>query len=174
MRGHSSLLLAVKCLYPLDEHRPVGRGVVRCVIASVDRRCGNLVGDQSRSHRWAVIESILPVWDDHHRRCGSNQRGYVFRTSDGGKSWEDLTANLPLAPVNDIILVDARLVVASDLGVFASDDGQSWSRVGSGLPTAPIMQLRLEPNSQKLFAATFGRGMFSLDLASKMESPAGE
>jgi len=103
-----------------------------------------------------------------------DQQGYVFRTSDGGKSWEDLTGDLPLAPVNDIILVDASLVVASDLGVFASDDGQSWFRAASGLPAAPVTQLRFEPNSRKLFAATFGRGMYSLDLASKTALPASE
>jgi photosystem II stability/assembly factor-like uncharacterized protein len=103
-----------------------------------------------------------------------DQQGYVFRTSDGGKSWEDLTGDLPLAPVNDIILIDASLMVASDLGVFASDDGQSWSRAGSGLPAAPITQLRFEPQSRKLFAATFGRGMYSLEVAAKTKSPAGE
>jgi len=103
-----------------------------------------------------------------------DQQGYVLRTSNGGKSWEDLTGDLPLAPVNDLILVDAALVVASDLGVFASDDGQSWFRAGSGLPAAPITELRFEPNSRKLFAATFGRGMYSLDVASKTASPASE
>ena len=103
-----------------------------------------------------------------------DQHGYLLRTSDGGKSWEDLTGDLPLAPVNDFILVDAVLVVASDLGVFASDDGQSWFRAASGLPAAPITQLRFEPNSRKLFAATFGRGMYSLDVASGTASPADE
>ncbi len=95
-----------------------------------------------------------------------NQNGYLFRTADGGPMWKDITGNLPLAPVNDIILVDATLVVASDLGVFASEDGgQTWSRAGSALPKAPVTQLRFEPGSRKLFAATFGRGMFSLDIA---------
>jgi hypothetical protein len=73
---------------------------------------------------------------------------------------------LPLAPVNDIIVVDASLVVASDLGVFATDDaGQTWYRAGRGLPAAAVSRLTFEPTSRRIFGATYGRGIYSLDLA---------
>lgn len=95
-----------------------------------------------------------------------DERAYVFRTNDGGASWQDITANLPLAPVNDIIAVDASLVVASDLGVFATDDeGLTWYRAGRGLPGAAVTDLAFEPNSRKIFGATYGRGVYTLDLA---------
>ena len=95
-----------------------------------------------------------------------DQRGYVFRTIDGGTTWQDITANLPLAPVNDIVIVGTALVVASDLGVFASDDGgQQWYRAGAGLPQAPITDLEFTAAAGKIFAATFGRGMYSLDIS---------
>jgi len=90
----------------------------------------------------------------------------VFRTIDGGTTWQDITANLPLAPVNDIVIVGTALVVASDLGVFASDDGgRQWYRAGAGLPQAPITDLEFTAAAGKIFAATFGRGMYSLDIS---------
>ncbi len=95
-----------------------------------------------------------------------DDKAYVFRTTDGGATWKDITANLPLAPVNDIIVVDASLVVASDLGVFATDDaGQTWYRAGRALPGSAVTHLAFEPTSRRIFAATYGRGIYSLDLA---------
>ena len=47
---------------------------------------------------------------------------HVFRTTTGGTSWQDISAGLPDAPVNDLVL-DPRnpavLYAASDVGVFA-------------------------------------------------------
>ena len=44
-------------------------------------------------------------------------------------------ANLPLAPVNDIVASGKLLFVATDLGVFRSGNGgQLWHRAGQGLP----------------------------------------
>lgn len=52
----------------------------------------------------------------------------LFRTTDGGLSWQDITSNLPIAPLNDVLIVNTSLLVASDLGVFATDDdGRMYS-----------------------------------------------
>jgi hypothetical protein len=86
---------------------------------------------------------------------------YVFKTTDGGKSWRDITFNLPKAPVNDINHVGKRLVVATDVGVFFLHNEQ-WLKYGSGLPLAPIFELRYHAPSHTLFAATFGRGIYKI------------
>ena len=96
-----------------------------------------------------------------------DQQGYVFRTTDGGITWQDITTNLPLAPVNDLLIVNASLVVASDVGVFASDDGGAeWFRAGTNLPQTPITGLASTASATKILASTFGRGMYELDLPS--------
>jgi len=95
-----------------------------------------------------------------------DQQGYVFRTTDGGLTWQDITSNLPLAPVTDLLLVNGSLVVASDVGVFASDDrGAGWFRAGDSLPLTPITGLAFTPCAGKILASTFGRGMYVLDLS---------
>jgi len=48
----------------------------------------------------------------------------------------------------------------------ASDGGhvkQQWQRLGNRLPNVPVTQLQRSP-SRKLMAATFGRGVWSLDV----------
>ena len=92
---------------------------------------------------------------------------YVLRSTDGGATWQDLSGNLPQAPVNDLILVNGRTYVATDLGVFTAVAGTSqWYQVGTGLPLAPVNDLRYNANSHTLFAGTFGRGVWSLVLSS--------
>ena len=96
---------------------------------------------------------------------GGNHTPYVLRSTDGGTTWQDLSGNLPQAPVNDLILVNGRTYVATDLGVFTAVAGTSqWYQVGSGLPLAPVNDLRYNAKSHTLFAGTFGRGVWSLVL----------
>jgi uncharacterized protein (TIGR03437 family) len=85
---------------------------------------------------------------------GENGRAYafgdfVYRSDDGGLSWENVTAehggsivgtglhDLAIAPGN----VD-EIVVAGDAGVFRSaDGGRSWSGLNDGLPNLPATRL---------------------------------
>lgn len=93
---------------------------------------------------------------------------HVFRTTNGGTSWQDISGNLPDAPVNDLVLDPrdrTRLLVASDVGVFASTDGgATWSHAGTGLAMVPVSDLDATNTgtSTVLTAATFGLGMFRL------------
>jgi hypothetical protein len=95
---------------------------------------------------------------------------HVFRTTTGGTAWQDISGDLPDAPVNDLVLDprDAGTVfVASDVGVFsATATGGSWSRVGDGLPAVPVADLEATPagTATVLTAATFGLGMYRTTL----------
>ena len=87
--------------------------------------------------------------------------GHVYRTSDGGVSWADVSGNLPDVPANSL-LVTARgaLVLGTDLGAVTSTDGGAhWQRIGANLPTSTVMQVLVGPDGQ-LYAATHGRGIW--------------
>ena len=89
---------------------------------------------------------------------------YILRTTDGGRNWSDITANLPTAPVNDVKVVHGAIVVATDVGVFFRPDGDGgWLRLGSGLPIAPAYELRLQKASDTLYVGTFGRSAWKID-----------
>jgi photosystem II stability/assembly factor-like uncharacterized protein len=90
---------------------------------------------------------------------------YVLRTSDGGVNWTDITGDLPKTPVNDVNVVGDALAVAGDLGVFLSVDlGRHWLKLGGDLPLAPVHELRWHAPTNSLYAATFGRGAWKVEL----------
>jgi hypothetical protein len=94
---------------------------------------------------------------------------HVFRTTDHGATWREISGDLPDAPVNAIV-VDPRqsstLYVGSDVGAFVSNDlGVSWAPLGTGLPDAPVSDLKFLPGPPAtLYAATYGRSNHSIEL----------
>jgi len=90
---------------------------------------------------------------------------YVLKTVDGGVSWTDVTGNLPQAPVNALALAGTSLVASTDMGVFLTTDaGATWLRVGRGLPRVPVLDIRYHQPTNRIYAATFGRGMWRVEL----------
>lgn len=94
---------------------------------------------------------------------------HVFKTTNYGQDWQDISGDLPEAPVNDIIIdpeMAQRLYIATDFGMFYSDnDGENWYSFGPNLPNVPIVDLTLHNNSRTLVAATYGRSMYTYDLS---------
>jgi photosystem II stability/assembly factor-like uncharacterized protein len=97
---------------------------------------------------------------------GTDTLGHVFRTTNGGASWTDISGNLPNIPVNDVLVdpdVPATLYVGTDLGVFIStDDGASWMTFQSGFPNVAVLGIKLHRPTRLLRASTHGRGMWDL------------
>jgi uncharacterized repeat protein (TIGR01451 family) len=103
--------------------------------------------------------------------------GHVFRTTDSGVTWKDISGNLPNIPVNAIV-VDPVLAntyyVATDIGVFRTRNaGGLWCVLGAGLPRVTVLGLTLHNPSRTLRAATHGRSMWDIhvpiaDLATTM------
>jgi ligand-binding sensor domain-containing protein len=73
--------------------------------------------------------------------------------------------DLPQAPVNDLVVVGSSLYVATDVGVFVSSNGGGkWRSAGRNLPNVPVTDIEYRATSNSLYAATFGRGMYMLQL----------
>ena len=92
--------------------------------------------------------------------------GHVFKTTDGGQSWTNISGNLPDSPVNSVILDPSyanTLYVGTDVGPFATfDGGVHWSALGTAFPIVSIWQLDLDPSHRLMAAGTHGRGAFSI------------
>jgi hypothetical protein len=92
--------------------------------------------------------------------------GHVFETFDGGKTWTDISGNLPDTPGDAVVIDGNRLVLATDTGVFTALDGggtgTSWSVLGTNLPNASVNDITLGPDGQTVYAATHGRGVWSI------------
>ncbi len=94
--------------------------------------------------------------------------GHVFKTTDAGASWTDISGNLPDNPVNSLVLDPSypnTLYAGTDVGGFVTfDGGANWSPLGSGMPTVAVDQIDMNPSqTPRLIAAgTHGRGAWAL------------
>ena len=104
---------------------------------------------------------------------GADTQGHVFRTTDAGASWTDISGNLPNIPVNDLTIdpdLPDTLYIATDAGVMAtSNRGATWSTLGNGLPNVVVESLVLHRPSRILRAATHGRSVW--DIAVPLSTP---
>jgi hypothetical protein len=96
--------------------------------------------------------------------------GHVWKTTDGGSTWANITHNLPDAPVTGLVTYPitggSALVVGTDVGVFLStNNGASWSMLQNGLPNAGIDQIFTDKALTTLFVATHGRGVWKMPIA---------
>jgi photosystem II stability/assembly factor-like uncharacterized protein len=91
--------------------------------------------------------------------------GHVFRTSDAGRSWIDISANLPDAPVNAVVMspcLGGLTYIGTDLGVFRSNGSGAWTPFNDGFPNVAVFDLAYSRTTGLLVAATHGRGMLAI------------
>ena len=94
----------------------------------------------------------------------SNQ---VFRTTNSGANWTDITGNLQaLNPgtLRSVEFMTGTLLVGTDNGVFSTTGPAftTWSVLGTGLPNAPVLSLDYNATDDVLSAGTMGRGTWRL------------
>jgi hypothetical protein len=124
--------------------------------------------------RWVTRVAVHPDDEDVAYVTFSGFRNgedaaHVFKTTDGGETWANISGNLPNAPVNDVVLnteaPGTDVYVGTDVGVFVLEgDRHQWKSVGRGLPLAPVLDLRMHEPTQTLFAGTFGRSTWKVGL----------
>jgi len=93
-------------------------------------------------------------------------RPMLYKTSDYGQSWTDISQGIPESDYTRVIREDpgrrGLLYVGTETGVYVSyDDGGAWSPLQGNLPTVPIYDLAVKDND--LIAATHGRSFWILD-----------
>lgn len=73
----------------------------------------------------------------------AQRSAHVFRSEDHGGHWTNISAGLPPAPVNDLVINPVNqdyLYVATDAGVFVSkDQGHTWQTLGANLPAGLVV-----------------------------------
>jgi photosystem II stability/assembly factor-like uncharacterized protein len=95
---------------------------------------------------------------------------HLVMTSDGGNTWVDIVGTrIPQAPINDVIRHPSKpkwLFIATDVGVFRTTNlGKTWIKVGDNLPLVPVNDVDLPAGSDTLYAATYGRSVWTTSLA---------
>jgi photosystem II stability/assembly factor-like uncharacterized protein len=100
-------------------------------------------------------------------------RPFVYRTTDFGESWTDISSDLPDGPVNVIREHPQNpdlLFVGTEFQVFVSSDGGAhWASMKNNMPTVPVHDLQIHPRENDLIVATHGRGIYIADISPLVE-----
>jgi photosystem II stability/assembly factor-like uncharacterized protein len=100
------------------------------------------------------------------------QRGdykpYIVRSADRGKTWTNITGNLPERHDVWTVLQDHEngnlLFAGTEFGLFVSvDGGGRWVQMKGGLPVIQVRDMAIQKRENDLVLATFGRGFYILD-----------
>lgn len=108
---------------------------------------------------------VYAVFDNHKY---GDYHPYLYRSNDKGKTWKNITSNLPDRTilwriVQDHINSDI-LFLGTEFGIYFTLDGaKTWVKLNGGMPTIPIRDLAIQKRENDLIAGTFGRGIFILD-----------
>jgi hypothetical protein len=136
--------------------------------------------DPALPDRWVTHLAVDPrdaqvAYVTYSGLRNADNTAHVLRTIDGGAHWTDISGNLPFAPTQDVVvdpLNPNRVFVSDDLGVFTANVAKAgsknpavtWYRLGAGLPRAPVNDLEYQASTNTLYAATYGRGVYSIQL----------
>jgi photosystem II stability/assembly factor-like uncharacterized protein len=90
---------------------------------------------------------------------------YIFVSEDFGNTWQSISGNLPLEPVN-VIHEDPKkeniLYAGTDGGLYVSHDrGNSWQLWNKGLPLSiPVHDIAIQERDNHIVIGTHGRSIF--------------
>ena len=105
-----------------------------------------------------VVFSNFNTYDDYNP--------YMFKTTDYGKTWVNLSAKFPQDQITRTIREDkvrkGLLFAGTESGVYYSlNDGQSWEKLKANLPAVPVVDIKIK--DADLVIATNGRGFWIMD-----------
>ncbi len=99
---------------------------------------------------------------------GGDYKPYMYKTTDGGKTWILINNNLPDLGSTFTVAednVDKDLLFAGTLyGVyFSNNGGKEWIQLSNGIPPACVTDMEIQESENDLVVSTFGRGVYILD-----------
>jgi hypothetical protein len=97
-------------------------------------------------------------------KSGYTANSKVFKSTNAGSTWINVSTGLPNIPFNCVTVHpddSNHVYIGSDLGVFhSSNGGTTWETYDQGLPNVIVNELEIHKATNKLRAATFGRGLW--------------
>jgi len=101
---------------------------------------------------------------DRHRIA--DNKPYIYRTRDGGKTWQNVVSGIPegayVNSVKEDTQVKGLLFACTELRVYVSfNDGDQWQPLQNNMPVTSIRDVVV--HGDDLAIATHGRGFWVLD-----------
>lgn len=110
--------------------------------------------------------NVVYVAFNNHKR--GDFKPYLLKSTNQGKSWKSIAANLPergsVYAIEEDPEVPELLFVGTEFSLFMSlDGGKYWKKFNNGLPTVAVRDINIQQRENDLVLGTFGRGIYILD-----------
>jgi photosystem II stability/assembly factor-like uncharacterized protein len=142
---------------------------------------GNIHGSFVAPHGYIQISRIEPshfdpgtayVALDAHRY--DDWHPYLFKTTDYGQTWTNVTGNLPAEGNIEALREDYDnpnlLFVGTEFGLYVTLDGcKTFDRFMNDLPSVRVDDILIHPRDRDLIVATHGRSIWIMDDISPLE-----
>ena len=111
-------------------------------------------------------ENVVYACFNNHKR--GDFQPYVYKSSDKGRTWKNISSNLPergsaYAIAEDHEVADLLFVGTEFSCFFTRDGGGYWKKLSSGLPTIAVRDIDIQKRENDLVLGTFGRGFYVMD-----------
>ncbi len=98
----------------------------------------------------------------------------VFKTTNAGITWQNISYNLPNIPINCIKTLSStdNLIIATDIGVYVFDHlSNIWVNMSVGLPNVIVSDIEFNEALNKMYVSTFGRGIWETEFNPFVKTP---
>ncbi|HYV37377.1 MAG TPA: hypothetical protein VE988_16835 [Gemmataceae bacterium] len=109
------------------------------------------------------------------RYRNDDRKPYIFKTTNYGESWENITGNLPQSGSVHVVIESSKnrklLFCGTEFGLFVSlEGGKVWHQMKGSMPTVAVHDLIIHPRDRDLVIGTHGRGIWIMDDISPLEA----
>lgn len=133
------------------------------------------VGGSALPNRYPIDIHVNPNNSaDVYVTFGGFGTGHVYRSANGGVTWQNISGNLPDVPHQSVVidpLYPQNIYVGNDLGVYVTtNNGVNWYEFRTGMPYALVFDLVIVYPNRNIRAVTHGNGIYQRSL---IQNPVG-
>ena len=142
---------------------------------NVSKNVPKIPGDSSVSHIEPSRTNANTAYVAFDRHKFDDYKPYVFKTTDGGRSFTNITGNLPEKSYVHVITEDFRnpnlLYAGTELGLYGSyNGGRTWMELNmKNFPRVAVHDIVVHPRDNDLILATHGRSLWVFDDAAPIQ-----
>ncbi len=142
---------------------------------NIIKNVSGIAANSPVSHVELSARSAEVAYVSFERHMFDDFRPYIFKTSDGGRSWMNISGNLPAKAYVQVVREDPKnpnlLYAGTEIGLFASyNGGGNWVSLGlKNLPNVSIHDIKIHPRQNDLILGTHGRSIWIFDDATPIQ-----
>ena len=147
----------------------------------------NVIGNVSGLAANSPVSHVEPsrveadrVYVSFDRHQLDDRRPYVYKTTDGGRTFQNVTGNLPAGAYVWVVKEDPKnpslIYAGTELGLYASyNGGGNWTSLAlKNLPKVAVHDIVIHPRDNDIILGTHGRSIYVLDDATPVQQMTAE